>query len=90
MPVYQPRSTRPARGPVLVVQGEDDHDVPVGLTDLMVEAFAQQGSPVEYRTYPGLGHDTVIGPSICDRLTWMAQHGGPAVTDCTPYDTDLS
>lgn len=80
----------PVVGPVLVVQGDDDLDVPVELTDLMVENLAKQGSPVEYRTYPGLGHDTVIGPSICDRLAWMAQHGGSTVEDCTPYDTDLS
>lgn len=77
-------------GPVLVVQGEDDHDVPVQLTDLMVDHFDELGSPVEYRTYPGLGHDAVIGPSVCDRLAWMAEHGGPAVPDCTPYETDLS
>src|SRR5690606_18919510 len=58
----------PVVGPVLVVQGEDDHDVPLALTNLMVDAFEEQGSPVDYRTYPGLGHDEVIGPSVCDRL----------------------
>ncbi len=80
----------PVVGPVLVVQGEEDQDVPVQLTNLMVEAFDEHGSPVDYRTYPGLGHDQVIGPSVCDRLAWMAEHGGPAVPDCTPYETDLS
>ena len=80
----------PVVGPVLVVQGDDDHDVPRPLTDLMVQALADKGSPVDYRTYPGLGHDAVLGPSICDRLAWMADHGGPAVPDCTPYDTDLT
>ena len=77
-------------GDVLVVQGEADVDVPLGLTNLMVQRLAEQGSPVEYRTYPGLGHDEVIGPSVCDRLAWMAGRGGPAVPDCTPYETDLS
>lgn len=80
----------PVVGPVLVVQGEDDHDVPLGLTDLMVQTLAEAGSPVDYRTYPGQGHDQVIGPSVCDRLAWMAEHGGPAVAGCTPYETDLS
>lgn len=80
----------PVVGPVLVVQGEEDQDVPVGLTDLLVANLDAKGSPVDYRTYPGLGHDTVLGPSICDRLAWMAEHGGPAVADCAPYDTDMS
>lgn len=80
----------PVVGPVLVVQGEDDHDVPVGLTELMVQQLSAKGSPVDYRRYPGLDHDTVLGPSVCDRLAWMAAHGGPAVPDCHPYDTDLS
>ena len=80
----------PVVGPVLVVQGEDDHDVPLGLTDLMVQTLAEAGSPVDYRTYPGQGHDQVIGPSVCDRLAWMAEHGGPVVAGCTPYETDLS
>lgn len=80
----------PVVGPVLVVQGEDDLDVPAALTRLLVDTLEERGSPVELRTYAGLGHDTVIGPSICDRLAWMAEHGGPAVEGCTPYDTDLS
>lgn len=87
---YANPEAEPVVGPVLVVQGEDDHDVPVQLTNLMVERFAALGSPVEYRTYPGLDHDRVIGPSVCDRLTWMARHSGPAVPGCVPYETDLS
>ena len=87
---YANAENEPVVGPVLVVQGEDDHDVPVQLTDLMVQNLEGKGSPVDYRTYPGLGHDQVIGPSVCDRLAWMAEHGGPAVADCTPYETDLS
>jgi pimeloyl-ACP methyl ester carboxylesterase len=88
--VYGNAENNPVVGPVLVVQGEDDVDVPLGLTNLLVDNLDKQGSPVDYRTYPGLGHDTVLGPSICDRLAWMAAHGGTAVRDCTPYDTDLS
>ncbi len=88
--VHGNAENEPVVGPVLVVQGQDDHDVPVQLTDLMVQRLGEKGSPVDYRTYPDLGHDTVIGPSVCDRLAWMAEHGGPAVPDCTPYDTDLS
>jgi pimeloyl-ACP methyl ester carboxylesterase len=80
----------PVVGPVLVVQGEADVDVPLLLTNQLVQRLAEQGSPVDYRTYPELGHDAVIGPSICDRLAWMAERGGPSVPDCAPYETDLS
>jgi pimeloyl-ACP methyl ester carboxylesterase len=87
---YGNPETEPVVGPVLVQQGADDHDIPAGLTQQMVRRFAEVGSPVEYREYPGRNHDTVLGPSICDRLTWLAEHGGPTVVDCEPYETDLS
>lgn len=77
-------------GPVLVVQGVDDTDVPVGLTQNLVRRLQALGSAPELREYPGLGHDTVLGPSVCDRLAWMAARGGPAVPGCTPYETDMS
>lgn len=88
--VYGNAEVAPLVGPVLMVQGEDDEDIPVGLTDTLVEHLSDLGTKVEYRTYPGKGHDTVLGPSMCDRLEWMARHGGVTVKDCTPYETDMS
>ena len=77
-------------GPVVVMQGEEDHDIPLGLSQQLVRRLQDKGADVELRTYPGLNHDTVLGPSICDRLAWLAAHGGPAADGCVPYETDLS
>lgn len=87
---YGDPDTSATVGPVLVVQGSDDQDVPAGLTDAMVKRLQALGSDVTQRVYPGLDHDRVIGPSACDVLAWLTQHGGPIPPPCTPYATDLS
>lgn len=78
------------KGPVLVVQGETDVDVPAGLTDRMVDVLQAKGDDVELRLYPKRNHDQVLGPSICDVLGWLAAHGGTSADGCTPYETDLT
>jgi alpha-beta hydrolase superfamily lysophospholipase len=71
--------------PTLIVQGEDDHDVPQAWTDTVVGDLRALGSPtVLYRTYPGAGHDQVIDRSACDVLAFLAAHGGSHRTGCTP------
>ena len=77
-------------GPVLVLQGEADQDVPLGLTTAMVDKLTALGSDVTYRTYPGLNHDEVLGPSMCDLLDWLAAHGGRPVQACVAQPTDMS
>ncbi len=74
-------------GPVLVLQGTTDTDVPAGATAAMVAHLTQLGSTVTEKTYPGLDHDGVVGPSECDQLAWLAAHGGRPVTRCTPHRT---
>lgn len=80
----------PTEGPVLVVQGREDHDVPQFLTDDLVASLEDQGVDLTYRLYAGEGHDTVLGPSVCETLTWLADHGGPEPTSCEPAPTDLT
>ena len=80
----------PTEGPLLVVQGSEDHDVPQFLTDDLVTSLEAQGVDLTYRLYAGEGHDTVLGPSVCETLTWLADHGGPEPTSCEPAPTDLS
>ena len=80
----------PTLGPLLVVQGVDDVDIPEPDTAEMVESLQAQGVDVTYRTYPGEDHDTVLGPTICETLEWLADQGGPEPTDCEPAPTDLS
>ena len=82
--------TAPTVGPVLVVQGATDADVPAPLSAEMAQRLQATGSDVTYREYPDRNHDQVLGPSMCDQLAFLAEHGGPPVTDCTPEPTDLS
>ena len=77
-------------GPVLIVQGEADNEVLAPVTAHVVANLKALGSDVTERTYPGLGHDGVVGPSICDQLHWLAIHGGRPDRGCRPYPTDLS
>ncbi|MGI8756603.1 MAG: serine aminopeptidase domain-containing protein [Acidimicrobiales bacterium] len=74
-------------GPVLVVQGADDTDVPAGITQRTVDRLQGFGSDVTLRLYPGQGHDSVLGPSICDQLDFLARHGGRPAGACQPYRT---
>ena len=81
------RTTVP--GPVLVVQGATDLDVPAAVTAPMAQHLKDLGADVTYREYPDRNHDQVLGPSICDQLQFLADHGGRPATGCVPYETDL-
>ena len=80
----------PTVGPLLIVQGETDHDIPAAITAELVTHLRALGVDVTERVYPGLDHDHVLGPSVCETLAWMAEHGGPEPTDCVAAPTDMS
>ena len=75
-------------GPVLVIQGSTDQDVPAVITHLMVQHLHQLGANVTERVYAGRNHDAVVGPSLCDQLAWMAAHGGLPIGSCTPRPSE--
>lgn len=77
-------------GPILVVQGEADEDVPPAFTQNLVDKLTALGADIEFRTYPGLDHDRVLGPSVCETLRWMHLHGGRPAEQCQPEPTDMS
>ncbi|WP_244189154.1 alpha/beta hydrolase family protein [Streptomyces incarnatus] len=71
--------------PTLVIQGGADQDVPPAWTDEVVAHLRRLGSPsLVYRTYPGAGHDQVLGQSICDLLHFLHAHGGTRPGACAP------
>ncbi|TDC95679.1 lipase family protein [Actinomadura sp. 7K507] len=83
---------RPVGGPVLLLQGEADVVLPRRLTDRLAADMCAAGSHVDYRTYPGLGHDTYPGQvvgiddgAMPDILTWTAGRfaGKPAPSSCS-------
>ena len=77
-------------GPVLVIQGLTDQDVPAAATAALVARLRGLHALVTETTYPGLDHDGVVGPSECAQLAWLAAHGGLAVRHCAPQPTDRS
>ena len=79
-------------GPVLLLQGEADYAVPQAITDRVAADLCDAGSHVDYRTYPGLGHDTYPGMvtgiddgAMPDILAWTADRfaGRPPATTCS-------
>ncbi|GAA0416911.1 alpha/beta hydrolase family protein [Streptomyces luteireticuli] len=72
--------------PVLIVQGGDDQDVPAQWTAQVARNLRALGSPaVVERTYPGGGHDDVLGRSVCDVLAFFGEHGGRPAAPCVPF-----
>lgn len=78
-------------GPVLLLQGDADVVVTPAQTDQVSSALCAAGVTVDYRTYPGLGHDTFPGQvtgiddgAMSDILTWVAARfaGQPAPSTC--------
>lgn len=59
-------------GPMLVVQGEADESVLAPITAQLVEDLCAHRRTIEYRTYPGAGHDGVMAASSTDAADWMA------------------
>lgn len=61
-----------ALGPLLVVHGEADEDLPPALTAHLVGQLCAAGVTVEHRTYPGIDHDAVMAASANDAAAWLA------------------
>lgn len=71
--------SRPVAGPVLLLQGDADVVITRDVTDRVAASLCRTGVTVDYRTYPGLGHDTIPGVvtgiddgAMPDILAWVA------------------
>jgi pimeloyl-ACP methyl ester carboxylesterase len=71
--------------PVLIIHGEDDEQIPVVSSQLLLARMCGIDQVVERRTYPGQSHAGVIGPSLPDMLEWIDGRlaGEEAPTSCT-------
>jgi pimeloyl-ACP methyl ester carboxylesterase len=70
--------------PILIIHGEEDEQIPVVSSQLLLDRMCGLGQVVERRTYPGQSHSGVVEPSFDDMLTWMEDRlaGEPAPTSC--------
>ena len=70
--------------PILIIHGENDEQIPVVSSQLLLNRMCGIGQAVERRTYPGESHAGVIGPSLPDMLKWIDARleGEEAITSC--------
>lgn len=70
--------------PTLLVQGEADQTVPVGLTQLLQAQMCAYGEPVSLEVYPGQDHGPVLEASLQDVTDYIRDrfNGLPAPSDC--------
>lgn len=82
---------QPAAGPILLLQGDADFVIARASTDQVAASLCHTGATVDYRTYPGLGHDTIPGVvtgiddgAMPDILSWIAARfaGQPGPSTC--------
>lgn len=74
----------PGESPVLIIHGEQDEQIPVVSSQLLVDRMCGVGQVVQRLTYPGQSHAGVIGPSLPDMLSWIDGRlaGDEAPDDC--------
>jgi len=70
--------------PILIIHGEQDEQIPVVSSQLLLDRMCGIGQVVERRTYADQSHAGVIGPSLPDMLTWIDARlaGEDAPTSC--------
>jgi pimeloyl-ACP methyl ester carboxylesterase len=75
---------KPARGPLFVISGEADADVPSPLTAAAVAQLCKQKDRVLYVKYPGLNASMVLENSVSEQISWIRARfaGLPAPSNC--------
>ena len=74
----------PVAGPLLVIGGEADETVPFASLRATVQKACRNGTPLEFRSYPGLDHDPTMDKSTPDQLAWVRDRlaGKPVTSNC--------
>ncbi len=57
--------------PILIIHGEDDEQIPLVSSELLLTRMCGIGQVVERRTYPDQTHSGVIAASLDDMLEWI-------------------
>jgi len=71
-------------GPLLLISGEADPEVPSALTATVVARLCKQKDRVLFVKYPGLNGSAVIGDSVSEQISWIRARfaGLPAPSNC--------
>jgi pimeloyl-ACP methyl ester carboxylesterase len=75
---------KPVHGPMLLISGEADPEVPSALTATVVARLCKQKDRVLFVKYPGLNESAVIGDSVSEQISWIRARfaGLPAPSNC--------
>ena len=75
---------KPIHGPLLLISGETDPEVPSVLTATVVARLCRQKDRVLFIKYPGLDASAVIGGSVNEQISWMRARfaGLPSPSNC--------
>ena len=75
---------KPAQGPLLLISGEADPEVPAASTATTVAQLCKQKDRVLFIKYPDLNASAVIGASVSEQISWIRSRfaGDPAPSNC--------
>ena len=75
---------KPVHGPLLLISGEADPEVPSALTATVVAQLCKQKDRVLFVKYPGLDASAVLKESVSEQISWIRARfaGLPAPSDC--------
>ena len=75
---------KPAAGPLLVLSGEADPEVPASITAKTIARMCEQGDRVLFYKYPDLDASALLGGSVSDQASWIKARfaGRPAPSNC--------
>jgi hypothetical protein len=75
---------KPVHGPLLLISGETDPEVPSALTATVVAQLCKQKDRVLFVQYPGLNASAMIGDSVSEQISWIRARfaGLPAPSNC--------
>lgn len=78
----------PIRAPLLIAQGQDDEAVLAKMQQTYVRSRCPAGQPVDFLSYPGIGHLSLVAegsPLTADLMAWTRDRfaGVPPSPGCT-------
>jgi pimeloyl-ACP methyl ester carboxylesterase len=75
---------KPAYGPLLVISGEADPEVPATMTAQVVARMCKQGDRIQFEKYPDPDPGRLTGNSVTAQIAWIRARfaGGPAPVNC--------
>jgi Secretory lipase len=75
---------KPVHGPLLLISGEVDPEVPSALTATVVARLCKEKDHVLFVKYPGVNASAAIGESVSEQISWIRARfaGLPAPSNC--------